>query len=177
MVKQQTIKFHAFKEGKDMLTKIANWYLDRTLKGRLTAIAIITAIMILTIFTVDNKWIVFLLGVALALEIVFLLIVAMANVIAVIVNRTTEAEEKRVLAMLKTELSYEDFTEVIFEPYNWESKNIQRCLKIFEDFQITHFEKIGSDDSIIVIAKDANGKSSTPVEMEAIRFNRSYKTK
>lgn len=160
-----------------MLTKIGDWVLNRTAKQRLATIVIILAMIILTIFTINNKWVICLLGIILVVEIVLDLALVITNVSMIAINKQEEAEERKALARLKTELSYEDFTEVLFEPYNLESKNIQRCLKIFEDFQITHFAKIGSDDSIIVIAKDANGKSSTPVEMEAIRFNRSYKTK
>lgn len=119
--------------------------------------------------------------IAVILIVVLLAIVAVVSLttaVTIIDNNRSEAKNKQILESLKERLSYEEFVQVCFQPYNLKSKNIQRCLKIFDDFQITHFAKIDDvDDSIIVIAKDANGKSSTPVRMDAMLFDRDYTIK
>ena len=92
----------------------------------------------------------------------------------IITNKQME-DAKALFNEIKLVLSNEEFTQVLFKPENDYYNNIQRCLQIFDDFNVTHYAKIGNDNSVIVISKDANGNPSTPVTMDAAGFNRDYK--
>ena len=154
-----------------MLTKIGDWFLSRTTKDRVITIVIALAGMLFNFLTVNNKWVSFLFGIILVIEIV----IVFATVAVMLENKKDEAEQKAALERLKAELSYDDFKEVRFIPKNFDSLNIQRCMEIFEDFEVTHFARLCGDDNVIVIAKDASGRDSIPNTMTPQFFEANYK--
>lgn len=154
-----------------MLTKIGDWFLSRTTKDRVITIVIALAGMLFNFLTVNNKWVSFLFGIILVIEIV----IVFATVAVMLENKKDEAEQKAALERLKAELSYDDFKEVRFIPKNSDSLNIQRCMEIFEDFEVTHFARLCGDDNVIVIAKDASGRDSIPNTMTPQFFEANYK--
>lgn len=185
MDKTQTIKFHTFKEGRDMLTRIIKSLSKESIK-RLCAIMIISfaLLMLIAIAYLSNF---ISLIVALLLTVLFAMILAI-SFLALILAKTQndwKVEVQQELEKLKEELSDEEFTEVQFVPdltkftggtrYAYEDRNLVRCLRIFEDFRVTHFAKIGDNDNIIVIAKDAAGNPSMPEIMNPRFFNANYK--
>lgn len=154
-----------------MLTKIGDWFLSRTTKDRVITIVIALAGMLFNFLTANNKWVSFLFGIILVIEIV----IVFATVAVMLENKKDEAEQKAALERLKAELSYDDFKEVRFIPKNSDSLNIQRCMEIFEDFEVTHFARLCGDDNVIVIAKDASGRDSIPNTMTPQFFEANYK--
>lgn len=154
-----------------MLTKIGDWFLSRTTKDRVITIVIALAGMLFNFLTANNKWVSFLFGIILVIEIV----IVFATVAVMLENKKDEAEQKAALERLKSELSYDDFKEVRFIPKNSDSLNIQRCMEIFEDFEVTHFARLCGDDNVIVIAKDASGRDSIPNTMTPQFFEANYK--
>lgn len=114
-------------------------------------------------------------AILIAILLVIVAAISLASMAVTLESNKTEAKQKQVLETLKGQLSYDEFTEVNFEPINSNSRNIQRCLEIFDDFKVTHFAKINDDGNIIVIAKDANGESSRPNTMTPQFFDANYK--
>lgn len=157
-----------------MLTKIGDWFLSRTTKDRVITIVIALGGMLFNFLTANNKWVSFLFGTILVIEIGLIIVIAAATVAVMLENKKDEAEQKAALERLKAELSYDYFKEVCFMPKNSNSLNIQRCMEIFEDFGMTHFARLCGDD-VIVIAKDANGHESIPNTMTPQFFEANYK--
>lgn len=158
-----------------MLTKIGDWFLSRTTKDRVITIVIALAGMLFNFLTANNKWVSFLFGIILVIEIGLIIVIVSATVSVMLENKEDEAEQKAALERLKAELSYDDFKEVRFIPKNSDSLNIQRCMEIFEDFEVTHFARLCGDDNVIVIAKDASGRDSIPNTMTPQFFEANYK--
>lgn len=163
-----------------MFKKMVIAFLKLTVRqlSALGATSIILA-MLLIWSVVANESNVFV-QVAAVLVVILLAIVAVISLINMFVtldSNKIEAERKQALETLKGQLSYDEFTNVLFEPKNISSRNIRRCLHVYKDLEVRHFARIDDDDNIIVIAKDANGKESRPEKYDAVFFDANYKVR
>lgn len=162
-----------------MFKKMVKAFSKLTVKQLLAlgATSIILVMLLLTWSVVANEPNVFA-QVAAVLGVILLAIVAvisLTNMFVTLDSNKCEAERKQALETLKGQLSYDEFTKVKFKPINSNSRNIQRCLEIFDDFKVTHFAKINDDGDVIVVAKDANGESGRPNTMTPQFFDANYK--
>lgn len=155
-----------------MFTKILKAFLKLRTKW-LVALTVVTVVMIMSgtiaIAFVDAS----IIPVLILLIVISVIIVGYSFSAWLLIS--LGKEYKQTLERLKTEFSNEEFTQVIFNPANSNSRNIQRCLLIFEDFNVTHYAKIGDDGNIIIVARDANGKPGRPVTTDPAHFDRNYK--